>query len=192
MGTEPEKAAAAVTVVYRASHRHDVFVSLTIEERAAAGKHGSTMYLSSQARGLHDKRPGVRNGVTGERVQRLGSIAERAVAKALGIEWTAWSDTFKAADLHFNIEVRLIGVDHYGLRVYDRDHDSRRVVGIVIERGSEHLPYRIPGWINAVHAKRREWRIDPHDLGQPVYAVPQDRLHPLALLRLFIQEEARP
>lgn len=172
--------------LYVASHRHDVFVSLTDAEYAEAVTHGRQIYALSQGRGWTDHHNFTRNGVDGERIQILGSIAERAVSKACGIEWTRWVNTFKAPDLHFNIEVRLIGRENYGLRVYPRDDDSRRVVGVVIERGMERKPYRIPGWINALHGKRPEWLIDPLNQGHPVYAVPQSRLHSLDVLMQLI------
>jgi len=176
-------------MIYTACHRYDVFVSLTDVEIDEALEFGRQMYHLSQCRGLHDHRTFVRRGVNGERVQSIGSLAERAGAKALGLPWTHWIDTFKSPDLHHNIEVRLIGVDHYGLRIYDRDDDSRRVVGVVIERGAEHSVYRIPGWINAKYAKRPEYLIDPLNRGQPMYAVPQDRLRSLKELEELIAGE---
>ena len=176
-------------VFYKACHDHDEFVTLTDAEINEAANFGSEMYESSQERGLNDRRPEIRNGVDGRRVQMLGSVAERACSKALGIEWTHWMDTFRTPDLHHNIEVRLIGVNHYGLRVYDKDHDSRRVVGVVIEKGKEREAYRIPGWINAIYGKKERYKIDPHNKGQPVYAVPQDKLQPLDTLKFLVNAE---
>ncbi len=181
-----------LTIRYRASNVHDTFVELTDVEFDAAMQHGRDMYASSQKRHLKDYRTFVRNGVDGERVQCLGSIAEHAAAKAIGIPWTRWVDTFKNPDLDGNIEVRLIGVDHYGLRVYPNDDESRRVVGVVIRKGEERSRYRIPGWILAGDAKRKEWMIDPLDRKRPVYAVPQSELLPLAKLIHIIKLELSP
>jgi hypothetical protein len=179
-------------IYYEACNDNDVFVSLTDEEYEEAKNFGKFMYEHSQKQGYRDYRKFVRKGVDGQRVQELGSIAERAVAKACGIEWTAWVDTFKKPDLHHNIEVRLIGVDRYGLRVYDRDHDTRRVVGIVIEKGKEREPYRIPGWINAKYAKKDIYRMDPLGRGKPMYSVPQNKLRSLESLLEFIKKETTP
>jgi hypothetical protein len=42
--------------------------------------------------------------------------------------------------------------------------------------------YRICGWIDARDAKREQWLTDPSGQGRPpVYAVPQDALHPMDL-----------
>jgi recombination protein RecT len=178
-------------IIYRASHLHDEFVSLDDGEIDEAALFGKEMYQSSQRQGLKDYRPEVRDGVTGERIQMLGSVAERGASKALGIPWTHWIGTFHQPDLHHNIEVRLIGVNHYGLRVYDKDHDSRRVVGVVIEKGKEREPYRLPGWIYAADAKQASFRMDPHEKNHPMYAVPQYVLRPLSELKEIILVEKK-
>jgi hypothetical protein len=92
------------------------------------------------------------------------------------------SGTYNVPDLLDDIQVRLIGVNHYGLRVYPQ-HDGKgdephwKVVGVVIERGDERKPpWRIPGWIYARDARRKEWLIDPHDRKAPMWAVPQEFL----------------
>lgn len=174
------------TQQYKPCHENDVWTELTSEEIQAAEDVGREMYRVSQERGDRDFRTFKRNGVDGERVQIIGSLAERVAAKALGVEWTGWIDRFRQSDLHFNIEVRLIGDERYGLRVYPKDDDSRRVMGVVIPKGQEAGPYRIPGWINAIHGKKEHWLADPLGRGHPVYLVPQDRLHHLAKLKNLI------
>ena len=76
-----------------------------------------------------------------------------AVAYGLGYPMFLGSETFNVPDLPNDIQVRLIGVDHYGLRVYPQ-HDGKgdephwKVVGVVILKGEERKPpWRIPGWI---------------------------------------------
>lgn len=179
-----------MAIVYEPSHKHDRFVQLTDSEINEAARFGGEMYDHSQKSGFKDYRPEVRNGVDGRRVQQLGSVVERAVAKALGIPWTKWMDTFRSPDLHHNIECRLIGDERYGLRVKPHDEDSRRVVGVVIPKGRERgHPYRIPGWINAKFGKREAYLIDPHDMKRPIYAVPQARLWSLDRLERLIAAE---
>jgi len=179
-----------VSIIYLPSHQHDDFVELTDEEYAEAVKRGKAIYRRSQRKRLRDHRAFLRNGVDGERVQMLGEVAARAIAKALDLEWTDSTDSFKNADLPHNIEARLIGRDWYGLRVYERDHGSRRVVGCVIEKGQERGEYRIPGWINAIHGKRSEWLQDFLSRGRPVYVVPQSELYDLDVLRALIERDA--
>jgi|688.fasta_scaffold397715_2 hypothetical protein len=174
---------------YKPSHKNDIFVELNDNEYQEAMDFGSELYKHSQKCNLRDHRTFVRNGVNGERVQQLGALAESAVSKALGVRWLKGVDTFKKEDLPHNIEVRLIGKENYGLRVYDRDDDSRRVVGIVIEKGQERKPYRIAGWINAKYAKKDIYKIDPLNRGRPVFAVPQEKLFHMNELKGLIEKE---
>ncbi len=189
MGDQSDHRLGKSAIINYEANDHNLRVELTKQEIDEAALFGRKIYQSSQERGLKDYRPEVRNGVTGERIQMLGSVAERAAATGLGIPWTHWINTFHDPDLGHNIEVRLIGVNHYGLRVYDKDDDSRRVVGVVIEKGKERQPYRLPGWIYAGDAKRDEYRMDPHQKGHPMYAVPQWVLRPIRELLAIIEEE---
>lgn len=182
------------SVPYRACYRvTDVSVSLTPEEIFEATEHGKALYAHSQMQALHgkmrDKRSFTTDDVDGERAQIIGAIAEMAGAKAAGVAWPKHIDNFKGADLPHNIEVRLIGRQDFGLRVYKSDIDSRRVLGIIMPRGEEHLPCRVPGWINAVYGKRPEWLADPGGRQQPVYLVPQERLRPISLLLNLIRKD---
>ena len=174
-------------VWYTASHKYDMFVELTNAEVDEAMVFGESMFNHSQGRGLRDYIP---DKTKGKRAQSIGSLAERAGSKGLGLPWTQWVDTFHQPDLHHNVEVRLIGVDRYGLRVYDKDHDSRRVLGVVIEKGRERMPYRIPGWIYAKDAKCIEYKMDPLEKNHPMYAVPQTVLRdPRELIEIIKCEQ---
>lgn len=174
---------------YKASNKNDVFIELNDHEYQEAMEFGSELYKYSQESKFKDYRTFIRNGVDGERVQQLGALAELAVSKALMVKWPKGINTFKKEDLPFNIEVRLIGKNNYGLRVYDRDNDSRRVVGVVIEKNREREPYRIPGWINAKYAKKDFYKIDPLGRGRPVFAVPQEKLFHINLLKDLMNQK---
>lgn len=173
-------------MIYLASHMHDEFVTLTDDEFKLATRRGSDIQQSSDRMGIDNKRPKGWAGVAGERSHQIGQLAECAVAKALGIPWKNSLNTFKRADLRGNIEVRLIGADWYGLRVYERDNGTRRVVGCIIERGKERQSYRLPGWIHARDGKRQEFLMDPLERMQPMYSVPQYELRSLEVLRRII------
>lgn len=175
-------------IVYEAFRGNDVLVNLEDIEYHSALKVGEWIWKKSQQGNLTDywgKKPG---GAGGMWLQQLGAIAERGVAKALDLYWPGLINTFKNPDLSHNIEVRLIGVDHYGLRVRNSDNDTRRIVGIVIPKGKERCPYRIPGWITAGEAKRVEWEMNPYE-GRPMYCVPQKSLRPLSELKEIILRE---
>ena len=167
---------------YTACHAQDVWVQLTTDEIRYAVQVGRQMRQTSVTNG-HAEKITVGEGM-GERIQLLGAVAELAVAKALNIPWRDQDGRYKQADLLDDIEVKLIGVNHYGLRVYDTIPDHYRVVGVVIPRGKERDPYRIPGWIQAGDAKRDRWLMRPFGIGLSFYAVPQSQLRPLKELTL--------
>ena len=179
-------------ISYTAHHGNDVFVQLSPQELQTAWNAGSYLRNVSVAEGRKDAAdlPGPPS-----RTQSLGTLAEMAVAKALGIPWklqvgNTLEGGHKEPDLPFNVEARLIGVERYGLRVYEYDPPGLRVVGVVIPKGGEKGPYRIPGWINATYAqKRSEWRMDPLDRDSPFYGVPQQSLFHLSELQKLIHEE---
>jgi hypothetical protein len=175
-------------MIYQAFYDNDVMVNLTDEEYEEAYERGISIHQVSD--GWCEEQHTSRDGVTGDRIHGLGEVAGRAIAKALGIPWTNSLNTFKKADLAYDIEARLIGKDHYGLRVYDDDYSAKRVVGCVIPRGCERKPYRIPGWINAKYGKREEWKRDWLNRHRPVYCVPQERLEPLTALMDLIAKAA--
>jgi hypothetical protein len=123
----------------------------------------------------------------GRRIQMLGAIAERAVAKAMRMYWPSDYDTFAKPDLDNDVEARLVGREHYGLRVYPRTPDEARVVGCVIPPGQEYsLRYRIPGWYLAADAKQHpEWIVNCHHR-PPMFCVPQRFLRQLPELRRIV------
>jgi hypothetical protein len=191
------------TVVYRRDDCASEWVTFSSLEFKAAILVGRWIWQRSHRAGRQDRDgwAGFQRGrQPGKRHQQLGSLAERIAAKGCHVYWPSAVDNFGDADLPHNIEVRLIGRDHYGLRVYPRTHDSRRVVGVVIPPGSERgdppgsYRYRVAGWFLAGDAKRlgeeRNWKMAPHKR-PPMYCVPQAELHSVRSLRYLIAEEER-
>jgi len=171
---------------YRACHTHDEFVSLTDKEINYACRHARKMRNVSLAKGDRERKAAI--NVTGERIQMLGAVAELAARKHFGFPMVLRAQNYREPDLPHQVEVKMIGADHFGLRVYERTKDNRRVMAVVIPKGCERVPYRLPGWIYAADAKREGWLIDPNNKG-PMYAVPQDALIPLSDLRDILQAE---
>jgi hypothetical protein len=171
-------------VIYTACYAHSEYIALTISEYCEAYQCGKRIWRSSQNRHLTEKAI-CKDGC---HIQGIGEVATRACAKLLGLPWLDTMDSFKGADLGYNIEVRCLGREWYGCRIRDDDHDSRRVVAVIIPPGRELEEYRFPGWINARHAKQPEWQIDPRNLGRPMYAVPQEKLYPMAELRRILKK----
>jgi hypothetical protein len=154
---------------------------------------GRTMWKESQKKKTQGKmrdywgnKP---DGASGLRLQQLGALAESVGAQGMGIYWPGHINNFKDPDLPHNIEVRLIGCEHYGLRVRESDDPDRRILGVVIPKGKEDGPYRIPGWIRAGDAMlHEEWSMNPWE-GREMIAVPQNELgKPAELKRIIIQE----
>jgi hypothetical protein len=176
---------------YQASYHASEWVALAPFEWQSAWLVGQWIWEHSHQDGRSDREgwKGFTEGQdAGLRQQCLGSLCERVAAKALDLYWPSAVDNFSEPDLSHNVEVKLIGVEHYGLRIYPRMHDSRRVVGVVVPRGSEQGPYRVAGWYPARQAKRPEWMLSPHGR-PPMFAVPQEHLRSLRELRQIIARE---
>lgn len=183
--------AAANMSLYRAYKATSDYIGLDDIEYKSAIYTGRLIWLASQQRGLRDYHGSKQGGADGQRWQELGSVAERALAKYLKVYWGGGYNSFRGADLLDNIEVRLIGAESYGLRVRDTDADHKYVVGVVIPKGQERNPYRLPGFMKASEAKEhREWRMNPYE-GRPFYGIPQAHLHPIwELVRLLGEKKA--
>lgn len=173
---------------YEACHDHDEFVTLTNTEIDYAILRSKEKY-QQDGQSDRDGWEGWDRENNGHRQafrnQALGGVCEQAVAKALNLYPLHEANKAFAldGDLPYGVEVKLIGRDYYGLRIYDRTPDELAVVGIVIEEGKERgHPYRIPGWIRAGEGKSEEWTMAPHGR-PPFYAVPQMLLWPLDELR---------
>lgn len=168
-----------MTTIYTVSYLSSDFVTLTPPEIDAAFAAGKRIRIESEARGLKDRRDVLvkEEKVDAEKIQQLGALSEQIVGKYFGLYVSYAYNTFRTADLPFNIEVRTIGREHFGLRVYAKDDDSRRVVGVVIPPGMERGPkYRIAGWIVAGDAKKHwEWTQNPYNAGE-FFGVPQASL----------------
>jgi len=183
---------------YRPFYGVSEWVQLSRLEWWVAVKTGVLVWRTSHADGRTDRdewRGFTEGPDAGKRQQALGSLCERIAAKNLEVYWPGVVNNFGGPDLPGNVEVRLIGKERYGLRVYPRDHDSRRVIGVVVPLGCERgkptktFRFRVAGWIEAGTAKRDEWKHAPHGR-PPVYFVPQDALRHPAELRRIIREEA--
>lgn len=123
------------------------------------------------------------------KIQALGAVCEGAAQAALGWPIKLQSGTYAVADLDGDIQVRLIGVDHYGLRVKPKDKDHWRVFGVIIPAGKERQPYRLPGWVYAGEAREHsEWLMNPNNR-TPMWAVPQSALRPNNELRMLLDKE---
>lgn len=167
---------------YEPYYLNDVVVTLTTDQINAAIKHGMKMRQYSVAMNHRNHKGYEPDNIKATRVQALGAVCEAAVCVALDIPVVLESEVYNVPDLPNGIQIRLIGAQHYGLRVYPADDDSWNVVGVVIPPGCERKPYRIPGWFNVGQAKKRpEWSMAPHGR-PPMFVVPQKCLKPLQTL----------
>ena len=174
--------------VYRPHYEGSEWVTLTDEEIDYAQRVGLEMRKLSLRHRHRDYRAEMDKEFSEKQAQKnqaLGEVADLASRKYFGFSMTLVTENYQKADLPHNIEVRMIGYDRYGLRVYKKDDASRRVVGVVIPRGKERGPYRLAGWIVAADARQDRWEMAPWG-GRPMYAVPQEHLRPMSELKNLI------
>lgn len=109
----------------------------------------------------------------GNKIHRMGCIAEIAVAKWLGAEWTGFSEDFK--NLKYDVgrlQVRSTDFKFGRLFLHPKDHDDQIYVLVRIHQ----LPnIQIIGWILGEDAKNIQyWKeLKP---GRPCFVVPTNKL----------------
>jgi hypothetical protein len=173
----------------KASYKHSSWVNLTPFEHANAVAWGFELWNLSQSKGLRESSHVTSKNMSHD-IQVRGSIGEACVAKLLEIQLPQKPNQFKAPDLPFNIEVRSVSRDNYGLRVRDDDDDSRRVVCVVVPDSKYHEYYRVPGWLVAGQAKKIGYYWKPGGLGRCIYTVQQENLMPISRLKELIVSES--
>jgi hypothetical protein len=170
---------------YKACHKNDEFIRVPDAVIDQCAMFGIAMRVESLRRGDRERCPTIavdQSELKARKIQALGAVCEGAGFLAMGWEIELKAQVYKVADLPGNIQVRLIGVDNYGLRIKPRDNPEWKVFGVVIPLGMERQPYRLPGWIYAADAMREEWKMAPRG-GPPMWAVPQEFLRPNQELR---------
>jgi hypothetical protein len=101
----------------------------------------------------------------------LSAIAERAMAKHLGIYWVASTDPDKATGDVCGFEIRATQWPEGHLRVSERDPDDRLCVLMISEPGEE-ICWRIVGMKRAGECHHDEWWHAQYD----EWWVPQEAL----------------
>jgi hypothetical protein len=125
-------------------------VTLSREELELASMIGSKRHLNSMARGSQPAHGFQGDGLS---IHVEGAAAEIAVAKALGLYWPATVDSYSAADIGDDIQVRLRRKHEYELIVRPGDSDSHRYVHV-----TGTMPhFVVHGYIQGAAAKRPEW-----------------------------------
>jgi hypothetical protein len=106
-----------------------------------------------------------------------GALGEMAVAKALGLYWSASVNTFKTeADVGI-YEVRTRSRDWYDLLIRSDDSDDK--IFILVTGSSPDFCLR--GWFRAGDAKQDKW-LQHHGGKPPAWFVPQKYLLPISEL----------
>lgn len=123
-------------------------VVLTPLELAIAELVGTTRQRESVQAGRKDQHGF--DGVDGEDKHVSGAAGEIALAKALGLYPGFTINTFKAADLGPNIQVRTRSERNYNLYVRPNESDEEIFV-VVLDTSPEFL---VLGWLKGVDAKR--------------------------------------
>jgi hypothetical protein len=140
------------------------------EEEIQAGKRlGNRRYKESRKQGLKQS---IKNYSV--EIDYLGAWGEIAVAKALGIEFIPTVNTFKAADIGVNLQVRTTDWPNGHLLVKDRDNDDHIYI---LCRCPRFPKFEIVGWCFGREAKNPDWLTD---FG--AYSVPNNKLRSIETL----------
>lgn len=108
-----------------------------------------------------------------------GACGEIAVAKALGVYWSAHVNNFSGDDLP-GIQIRTRRRQDWDLIVRPQDDDNARWVLVT----GECPIYVVRGWIRGMDAKRNEW-LSNHAGRPPAFFVPQSALRPMDELEVI-------
>jgi hypothetical protein len=150
-------------------------ILFTDAERAQADEYGHHKHDKSERDG---RRADWYDG--SERHNHADGVAgEMAVSFYLGKPFEFRIDTFKAADVGRNYEVRTTKVRWFDLKVKDRDRDERIVIAL---RKLSERAFLILGWMTVKEAKIVGEKKDPGDRMKPAYFVAPGRLHPIETL----------
>ena len=104
----------------------------------------------------------------------LGALGEAAFAKATNRYWSGGVNTFKAADIGSNIQVRTRSKASYDLIVRSADRDDD--VYVLVTGGPTE--FVLHGWIRCGDAKRDEFKAN-YGMHGEAYFVPKSELNPI-------------
>ncbi|CAB4197130.1 hypothetical protein UFOVP1304_4 [uncultured Caudovirales phage] len=147
-------------------------ITLTPPEMMIASQVGCMRHISAVKAGLTDKH-GASPG--NWQVHIDGALGEIAVAKALDRFWSGSVNTFKAADIGANIQVRTS--QRHDSRLIVRHDDSDDDLFVLVTGIAPD--YRVRGWISGADAKQDQWLANPHNR-EAAFFVPESALHPIS------------
>ncbi len=104
----------------------------------------------------------------------LGALGECAFAKATNRYWSGSVNTFKAADVGDNIQIRTRSQHAYDLIVRDDDRDDD--VYVLVTGGP--TDFTLHGWMRCSDAKSPKFKANYGNYGE-AYFVPKSALHPM-------------
>jgi len=119
------------------------------------------------------------DGKDGLKIHIEGAAGEIAFAKAFGLYPGFTINTFKAADIGSNIQVRTRSERRYGLIVRPDDDDDAVFVHVIGSRPN----YTIMGWLLGKDAKRAGYS-ETHGDRPPAFFVPSEDLRDLSELQI--------
>lgn len=107
----------------------------------------------------------------------IGTCAEMALAKHLGVYWSGAVGCLKEADVG-RLEVRGTPRHDYDLRLHKKDDDDSQFVLVTGVNGI----YQLQGWLYAREGKIDEYWGSPYQKDRPAFWVPQSRLRSMETL----------
>jgi hypothetical protein len=151
-------------------NEQDISVTLSSAEIISAATVGALRFAESVSSGRRDSH-GFDKSKSGLSLHIEGACGEVAFAKCRGLYWGATVNSFKAADLERNIQVRTRSSHDYDLIVRSDDADTD--VFVLVTGVCPN--YLVRGWMYGKDAKKDEFSKDYG--GRPsAYFVPASKL----------------
>lgn len=153
-----------------------VWVTMSLAEMISGASLGVIRHHNSSMRGSE-----LGTGLTEDKRNILdihvqGAMGEICVSKVMDRYSKFSVDTFKAADISENIQVRTSPRHDYKLRILPNDNPEHYYV-LVTGTGPV---YCVRGWIKGSEGKREEYIMAPNNR-PPAYFVPQHKLYPISI-----------
>lgn len=149
-------------------------VALTQHEMMVGSMIGCVRHIEAISAG---KKPTHGSMKSAWQIHIEGALGEAAVAKYLGMYWGATVNTYKAADLGENLQVRTRSGHGYELIV--RHGDSSDDIFVLATGDAPN--YIVRGWITGKEAKQKRWLRMYGDRTES-YFVPHEALYPMKTL----------
>jgi len=153
-----------------------VWVTMSLAEMISGASLGVIRHHNSSMRGSEFSAGFTEDKRTVLDIHTQGAMGEICVAKVMDRYPKFSVDTFKAADISENVQVRTSLRHEARLRILPNDNPEHYYV-LVTGTGPV---YCVRGWIKGSEGRQEEYISAPNNR-PPAYFVPQDKLYPISI-----------